>query len=159
MSSRRLVAGAQNTIVQLATDGAGAVSVHITPPPPVEVAARATAAAVSRAWCLRVHLAPTQRVTTASLDGGAEILVDAADAADATTRAKSISGTSTAPLLLLQHIEPSSDCGATFPFEGLGVSPACKAGPVAELCIPASAAPRRIELRLTRSLHEKAPES
>jgi hypothetical protein len=160
VSSRRLVAGAQNTIVQLATDGAGAVSVHITPPPPVEVAARATAAAVSRAWCLRVHLAPTQRVTTASLDGGAEILVDAADAADATTRAKSISGTSTAPLLLLlQHIEPSSDCGATFPFEGLGVSPACKAGPVAELCIPASAAPRRIELRLTRSLHEKAPES
>jgi hypothetical protein len=113
VSSRRLVADDKTTVVQLATD-AGVVGVRIMP----------LEAAVSRAWRLRVHLAPTQRVATAFIDG-----------------AEMLSGT-------VQHIEPSRDCTATFPFEGVGAAPACKAGPVAELYIPASAASHDIRLTI-----------
>jgi len=113
VSSRRLVAEDKTTVVQLATD-AGVVGVRIIPPE----------AAFSRAWRLRVHLAPTQRVATAFIDG-AEMLSDT-----------------------VQHIEPSRDCTATFPFEGVGAAPACKAGPVAELYIPASAASHDIRLTI-----------
>ena len=46
----------------------------------------------------------------------------------------------------VQHIEPSEDCTTTFPFEGSGAAPACKAGPVAELYVPASTEPHTIRL-------------
>ena len=118
VSSRRLIAEEKNTVVELATDEAGIVSVRIVP----------SEAAVSRAWRLRVHLAPTQRVVAASLDG-VEMLSDA-----------------------VQHIEPSQDCTTTFPFEGAGAAPACKAGPVAELYIPASAARHNIRLTCERPI-------
>ena len=119
VSSRRLVAEGNITTVRLTTDETGVVIVRIVPP----------AAAASRAWRLRVHLAPTQRVAAAFVDG-VEMLSDA-----------------------VQHIEPSNDCSTTFPFEGTGAAPACKAGPVAELHIPAStvAMPHNIRLALERT--------
>ena len=118
VSSRRLVAEESTTEVKLATDEAGIVSVHIIPP--------GAGVAVSRAWRLRVHLAPAQRVATAYVDD-TQILANT-----------------------LQHIQPSKDCTTTFPFGGAGAAPACKAGPVAELFVPASAVPHTITCYLKK---------
>merc|ERR1711924_169961 len=76
----------------------------------------------SRAWRLRIHLARDQRIESSFLDG-VEFLRDT-----------------------VQHIKPTMDCTAVFPFDGVGSAPACKAGPVAEFFIPASAAHRIVEL-------------
>ena len=115
VSSRRLVDRDGRTVVTLATDGAGTVTLHIVPPP---------AAATTRAWRLRIHLALGQRLESGLIDG-AEILAGR-----------------------LQHVEPSEDCAAAFPFDGAGASPACKAGPVAELHVPAAPGPHRITLAM-----------
>jgi len=116
VSSRRLVdRDGRTTVVTLATDEAGTVTLHIVPPP---------AAATTRAWRLRIHLALGQRLESGLIDG-AEILAGR-----------------------LQHVEPSEDCAAAFPFDGAGASPACKAGPVAELHVPAAAGPHRVTLAM-----------
>eukprot|EP01052_Picozoa_sp_SAG31_P010293 SAG31_NODE_560_length_14088_cov_10.467010_2_plen_180_part_00 len=79
-----------------------------------------------RAWVLRVHLAPGERVQQATIDG----MVSASDAVD--------------------HLSPVSESELdTFtPFGGKGARPAPKAGFVAEIMLPRSSAQRTVQLSM-----------
>lgn len=93
-------ADAKPAAVQLRTDGAG--TVHVT----------VSEAAVPRAWVVRLHLAPNERLSNVAMDGGKQTLS-------------------------VRHIDPMQDCAAAhFPFGGAGSGPACGAGPVAEVSVP-----------------------
>jgi hypothetical protein len=72
-----------------------------------------------RAWVLRLHLRPGQRVAAASLVGVP----------------------TNVPLV---HLTATSE--DHFPFGGIGAGPARFAGPIAEVTVPASAEPRQLEL-------------
>ena len=80
----------------------------------------------ARAWVLRVHLAPGQRVRAAVLDGAA--LADEA----------------------LVHLAPTakSEAGRFSPFGGKGARPAPLEGHIAELPITRGASPRTLRLQL-----------
>ena len=87
-----------------------------------------SASGTARAWVLRAHLAPGQRVVAAAVDGAA---VDGARVA---------------------HIAPLAAGGADdagfFPLRGAGHAPPARAGPVAELRVPRAAGAREVELQI-----------
>ena len=93
-----------STAVQLETDGNGTVRVTVS------------ASVVARAWIVRLHLRPGQRVATLQYEAKGSLAAQTAEA------------------LEVQHLQPHPDCAGRgfFPFGGAGTAPACKAGPVAE---------------------------
>ena len=111
-----------STAVRLSTDGDGGVRVAVG------------ASAVARAWVVRLHLRPGQRLSLPRARAPAA----AAAAAAATPGA----------LPTLRHLLPPAVCHASsgfFPFAGAGTLPACRAGAIAEIRLPASKAARRVE--------------
>ena len=84
----------------------------------------AAADAVARAWVLRFHLRPGQRVRSASVDG-----VSAAAAS-------------------IMHIAPGNVEAAFFPFKGAGSAPAPRAGHVAEIRLPSGSHPRAVSFTI-----------
>ena len=75
-----------------------------------------------RAWVFRSHLLPGQKLVSATLDG--------------------------VELRAPVHLEPREEVGPAFPFGGQGSRPMPKAGPVAEIYIPAGAATRTLHMRI-----------
>jgi hypothetical protein len=108
------------TRLTLETDGRGEMRLDIlrwnSSSPDVD--ANALAESLGREWVVRVHLRKGERVSTIAATGF--------EGADALTMAA------------VTHIEPSDDCGATTPFGGVGAAPACNAGPIAEVRVPAA---------------------
>jgi hypothetical protein len=78
----------------------------------------------ARAWILRVHLAPGQRVAEALLDD---------------VRAGAV-----------EHLSPTAaaDSDAYAPFMGKGTRPPPLAGPIAEIKLPSASSPRTLLLSL-----------
>ena len=105
------------TDLAMRTDGAGAVAFSIS----------ASTDGAERAWVVRLHLRPGQRVTSAELDG-AKVPEEAAT-----------------------HLEPLSEqetAASHFPFGGQFARPPTNAGAVAELRLPPAAHPRELRLRV-----------
>ena len=104
------------TDLAMRTDGTGAVAFSIS----------ASTDGAERAWVVRLHLRPGQRVTSAELDG-ARVPQEAAT-----------------------HLEPLSeqDAASHFPFGGEGARPPGNAGAIAELRLPSAAHPRELRLRV-----------
>jgi hypothetical protein len=101
------------THVTMTTDGRGGVAVTVSAAEDVE----------ARAWVLRLHLRPQQRVVGASVDG-----TEITDS--------------------VQHLKPVGVVDAFFPFGGKGASPAPLAGAVAEIHLGVSAKPRRVRVQV-----------
>jgi hypothetical protein len=101
------------THVTMTTDGRGAVAVSLSAAEDFE----------ARAWVLRLHLRPQQRVVAASVDG-----TDASN--------------------LVQHLKPVGVADAFFPFGGKGTLPAPLAGAVAEVRLASSAKPRSVRVQI-----------
>ena len=111
------------TVVELGTDGDGAVRISVSP----------NNVGVERAWVVRVHLRPNHRLELQA--------ASAADANDVDVASAAAS---------LQHIQPRG-CGADdagFPFAGAGYAPPCLAGAIAEFRLPASSKQRTINARM-----------
>ena len=89
----------------------------------VAVRVAASPALVSRSWIVRLHLLPGQRL----------VLDDNGKGTHTTTPT-------------VRHMLPAQNCAVShFPFSGPGTTPACRAGPVAEFRLPASAQERLVE--------------
>jgi hypothetical protein len=99
------------TALVLSTDGRGAVALAVD----------VNGAAAARAWVVRLHLRPGERVVDASADGTP---------------------------LRTTHLAPRSCGDESFPLGGEGALPPCRAGPVAELRLDTSAASRRLDVRV-----------
>lgn len=100
-----------HTEILMNTDGMGNAEFKIS----------ASSDGAERAWVVRLHLRPNQRVISATVDG--QTL-----AADE-----------------LVHLAPNTDLATHFPFGGAGSHPAKFAGPVAELRIQSGAHPRSLK--------------
>merc|ERR1740117_643866 len=109
-SSRRLHEAAGSTEIEMRTDGHGRVSIHIGEAPS------------SRAWAVRVHLQPQQRLCLAAVDGVA-----------------------IASLAAL-HLE--ADNVRYFPLLGAGTGLPPGAGAVAELRLEPAAHARTVEVTI-----------
>eukprot|EP00929_Paragymnodinium_shiwhaense_P061784 TRINITY_DN30879_c0_g1_i1.p1 TRINITY_DN30879_c0_g1~~TRINITY_DN30879_c0_g1_i1.p1 ORF type:complete len:772 (-),score=157.04 TRINITY_DN30879_c0_g1_i1:278-2593(-) len=80
-----------------------------------------------RAWTLRVHLLPGQRVDSATIDGSP------------------VAG-------LLPHLTPEADYAKQFPLQGSGTPPAPSAGAIAELQLSAAEAAREVVFSIVGDL-------
>ena len=82
-------------------------------------------APVPRAWALRVHLRPGSLLSTV---GGGPV----------------------------RHLHPTKECGDAgfFPFGGLGSTPACGAGAIAEVRLPKTSKAQRFDASVSIGLHE-----
>ena len=107
------------TDLSMRTDGTGKAHFEITE----------SSDGAERAWVVRLHLRPNQRVTTAVMDG-AELAVDETTV----THLAPLSASETA----LHH----------FPFGGAGAHPPVNAGHVAELRLPSAAHARSLEVTI-----------
>ena len=120
--SVRALGTAAKTALAMTTRAGGNGTVTLR----LEVSAADDGAA--RAWVLRAHLAPGQRVTAATVDGAR------------------VAPTGVA------HLAPVAAGGAEdagfFPLRGAGRAPPARAGPVAELRVPRGASARVVELQI-----------
>ena len=118
--SAAAAAAAAPTTVELRTFGNGTVAVSVSGSP------------VPRAWVVRLHLRPGQRLALL-----------------ARSSSSSLSSSSLAAVAgggRVEHLLPAADCAESyFPFRGAGARPACEAGAVAEFRLPSSVVARRIE--------------
>ena len=89
-----------------------------------------------RAWVLRIHLAPGQRVSHAEAVLGSDDGQDGAELETETATVRHLSAVS------------ESDAADFMPFGGKGTRPAVGAGPIAELVLSSSAKPRTVRVRL-----------
>ena len=112
-------ATAAPTTVELRTFGNGTVAVSVSGSP------------VPRAWVVRLHLRPGQRLA----------LLARSSSSSSSSSLAAVAGGGR-----VEHLLPAADCAESyFPFRGAGARPACEAGAVAEFRLPSSAVARRIE--------------